>query len=70
MSASSWSRLIPALATAADLAPAAALRAAGEAVEVAKVAAAINAEPIELAGEPAYGDVSWVSAYELDPLDC
>ncbi len=39
-------------ASAVDLTQAAALRAAGEAVEVAKVAAAINAEPIELAGEP------------------
>ena len=56
-------------ASAVDLTQAAALRAAGEAVEVAKVAAAINAEPIELAGEPAYGDVSWVSAYETDPLE-
>src|SRR5262249_37282392 len=55
-------------ASAVDLTQAAALRAAGEAVEVAKVAAAINAEPIELAGEPAYGDVSWMSAYEGDPL--
>src|SRR4029077_4613785 len=56
-------------ASAVDLTQAAALRAAGEAVEVAKVAAAINAEPIELAGEPAYGDVSWVSAYQTDPLE-
>src|SRR5215831_21075766 len=56
-------------ASAVDLTQAAALRAAREAVEVAKVAAAINAEPIELAGEPAYGDVSWVSAYEVDPLE-
>jgi TldD protein len=35
---------------------------------VAKVAAAIVAERIELAGEPAYGEVSWVSAYRLDPF--
>jgi TldD protein len=52
-----------------DLTQAAAVRAAAEAVEVAKVAAAINTEPIELADEPAYGDVSWVSAYETDPFD-
>src|SRR5262249_23290000 len=47
---------------------AAARRAAEEGVEVARVAAAINTERIELADEPAYGDVSWVSAYQTDPL--
>ena len=56
-------------ASAVDLTQAAALRAAEEAVEVAKVAAAINTERIELADEPAYGDVSWVSAYAVDPFD-
>jgi TldD protein len=55
-------------ASAVDLTQAAALRAAEEAVEVARVAAAINTERIELADEPAYGDVSWVSAYRVDPL--
>ena len=55
-------------ASAVDLTQAAALRAAEEAVEVARVAAAINTERIELADEPAYGDVSWVSAYQTDPL--
>jgi TldD protein len=55
-------------AAAADLSTAAAVRAAEEAVEVAKVAAAINTEHIELAGEPAYGDVTWVSGYQVDPL--
>jgi TldD protein len=55
-------------ASAVDLTQAAALRAAEEAVEVARVAAAINTERIELADEPVYGDVSWVSAYEVDPL--
>jgi TldD protein len=56
-------------ASAVDLTQAAALRAAEEAVEVAKVAAAISTERIELAGEPAYGDVSWVSAYQVDPFE-
>jgi TldD protein len=56
-------------ASAGDLTQAAALRAAEEAVEVAKVAAAINTERIELADEPAYGDVSWVSAYAVDPFE-
>ncbi len=56
-------------ASAVNLTQAAALRAAGEAVAVAKVAAAINTERIELADEPGYGDVSWVSAYEVDPFE-
>ena len=55
-------------ASAVDLTPDAAARAAAEAVEVARVAAAINTERIELAPEPAHGDVSWVSAYEVDPF--
>ena len=56
-------------ASAVDLTLDAAARAARQAVEVARVAAAVNTEPIELAPEPGYGDVSWVSAYEIDPLD-
>ena len=28
----------------------------------------MNTEPIELAPEPAYGDVTWVSAYDVDPF--
>ncbi len=56
-------------ASAVNLTQAAALRAAEEAVAVAKVAAAINTERIELADEPGYGDVSWVSAYEVDPFE-
>jgi len=55
-------------ASAADLSPASAARAAEEAVEVAEVAAAINSERIELADEPAHGEVSWVSAYQVDPF--
>jgi TldD protein len=55
-------------ASAIDLTPDAAAGAAGEAVEVARVAAAINTERIELAPEPAHGDVSWVSAYQVDPF--
>ena len=56
-------------AAAVDLTADAAARAAREAVEVARVAAAMNTEPIELAAEPGYGDVAWVSSYEIDPLD-
>jgi TldD protein len=56
-------------ASAVDLTPEAAARAAAEAVDVAKVAAPISTERIELAGEPAHGEVTWLSAYEVDPFD-
>src|SRR6201994_4996239 len=55
-------------ASSVDLTPEAARDAARHAVEVAKVAAAMNTERIALAPEPAYGDVTWVSAYEVDPF--
>jgi TldD protein len=55
-------------ASAVDLTADAAADAARQAVEVAKVAAAMNTEHIELAPEPAYGDVTWVSDYETDPF--
>ena len=55
-------------AAAVDLTADAAAEAARQAVEVARVAAAMNTEPIELAPEPGYGDVSWVSAYDIDPF--
>ncbi len=55
-------------ASGVDLTTEAAAHAARQAVEVAKVAAAMNTEPIELAPEPGYGDVTWVSAYHTDPF--
>ncbi len=55
-------------ASAVDFTPQAARQAARQAVEVARVAAALNTERIELAPEPAYGDVTWVSAYDVDPF--
>jgi TldD protein len=55
-------------ASAVDLTAEAAALAARQAVEVARVSAAMNTEPIELAPEPAYGDVTWVSAYQVDPF--
>jgi TldD protein len=55
-------------ASAVDLTPEAARDAARQAVEVARVAAAMNTERIELAPEPAHGNVTWVSAYETDPF--
>jgi TldD protein len=55
-------------ASAVDLTTDAAARAAAAAVDVARVAAAVNTERIELAHEPAYGDVIWVSDYQVDPF--
>jgi TldD protein len=55
-------------AATVDLTPEAAQTAARQAVEVARVAAAMNTERIELAPEPAYGDVTWVSECEVDPF--
>jgi TldD protein len=55
-------------ASAVDLTADAAAQVARQAVEVARVAAAMNTEPIELAPEPAYGDVTWVSDYDVDPF--
>ncbi|GAA2792965.1 metallopeptidase TldD-related protein [Kribbella solani] len=45
-----------------------AVRVAEQAVNMAQVSRPINAEPIELADEPVYDDVTWVSAYEIDPF--
>ncbi|MGI5156839.1 TldD/PmbA family protein [Microbispora sp. CA-102843] len=56
-------------ASGIELTPEAAARAAEEAVRVAAVSAPINREPVELAPEPVYDDVTWVSAYEVDPFD-
>jgi len=56
-------------AAAVDLTADAAAEAARQAVEVARVAAAMNTELIELAPEPAYGEVTWVSSYDTDPFE-
>ena len=42
---------------------------AQRAVRVATTLAPLNAERIELAAEPVYDDVSWVSQYRIDPFD-
>jgi TldD protein len=55
-------------AATVDLTVQAAVRAAEEAVDVARVAAAISTERIELADEPAHGEVTWISSYETDPF--
>jgi TldD protein len=44
-------------------------RVAETAIAVAEVAAEMTTTPVELAPEPVYGDVTWVSAYDLNPLD-
>jgi TldD protein len=37
------------------------------AVRTAQVAAAMTSRPVELAPEPTYDDVTWVSSYDIDP---
>ena len=45
-----------------------AVRVTETAVRTAQVAAAMTSRPVELAPEPTYDDVTWVSAYDIDPL--
>jgi TldD protein len=45
-----------------------AVRVAEEAVAVARVAAALVTTPVEIADEPVYDDVTWVSSYTEDPF--
>ena len=42
---------------------------ADRAVEVARVAATMTTTPVELAPEPVYDDVQWVSPYLVNPLE-
>ena len=39
------------------------------AVEVATVAAGMTSRPVEIADEPVYDDVTWVSSYRINPLE-
>jgi TldD protein len=50
------------------LTPEAAVRIAERAVEVAKVSRPLSTERVVLADEPSHGDVTYVSAYEVDPF--
>ena len=50
------------------LTPEAAVRVAERAVEVAKVSRPLSTERVVLADEPVHGDVTWVSAYDVDPF--
>ncbi|GEP38147.1 modulator of DNA gyrase [Nocardioides psychrotolerans] len=51
------------------LTPEEAVRVADTAVSVAVVAAAMTSTPVELAAEPVYDDVTWVSSYVTNPLE-
>lgn len=55
-------------ASHAELDPAVAAETARRAVRVATTLAPLNAERIELAAEPVYDDLSWVSDYLIDPF--
>jgi TldD protein len=55
-------------ASHAELAPAVAAETARRAVQVASTLAALNTERVELAPEPVYTDVAWVSNYRIDPF--
>ena len=50
------------------LTPESAVRLAEQAVALAAVSKPLAAERVELADEPVHGDVSWVSAYDIDPF--
>ena len=56
-------------ASHAELNPDVAADTARRAVQVAVALAPLNAERIELAPEPVYADVSWVSPYRIDPFE-
>ena len=56
-------------AAGVDLTTDEAARLAEQAVQVARVSRPVNAERIELADEPVYPDVTWVSSYQINPFD-
>ncbi len=56
-------------AASATLSPEDAVRAAEQAVSIAKVSRPLSTERVELADEPVHSDVQWVSSYDLDPFD-
>jgi TldD protein len=55
-------------AAGVDLTPDAATTVAEQAVAVARVSRPLSTERVELADEPPHGDVTWVSAYDIDPF--
>ena len=56
-------------AAGVDVTVDAAVRVAEQAVEAARVSAALSSERIELADEPVYANAEWISAYEINPFD-
>jgi TldD protein len=42
---------------------------ADQAVATAKVSRVLSSTPVQLAAEPVYDDVTWVSAYDVNPFD-
>jgi TldD protein len=55
-------------ASGVDLTPESVVRVAEQAVEVARLSRPLSTERVELADEPSYGDVTWVSDYDIDPF--
>ena len=51
------------------LTPEEARRIAETAIAVAEVAAEMTTTPVEIAPEPVHDDVTWISAYDVNPLD-
>jgi TldD protein len=60
----SWGFASGVVLTAAE-----ARRVAETAVAVAAVAAEMTSVPVEIAAEPVYADVTWVSSYDVNPFD-
>jgi TldD protein len=56
-------------ASGVDLTVDEAVRLAEAAVEVARVSSALTTVPVEIAPEPVYDDVTWVSSYLQDPFE-
>jgi TldD protein len=56
-------------AAGVDLTPEAAAQVAELAVDMARTSSPISSEHVALADEPVYGDVTWVSSYDINPFD-
>ena len=56
-------------ASGVDLTPEAVVRVAEQAVEVAAVSRPLSTTRVELADEPAHGEVTWLSSYDVNPFD-
>ncbi len=56
-------------ASGVDLTPDAVVRVAEQAVDVAVVSRPLSTTRVELADEPSYGEVTWVSSYDVNPFD-